>query len=160
MTCGSHINLLDRCGHWLKQDSRSISVNIFQSSIKVKSAKNLNIELRSNILMSIGFLPDTSCPGGVFPFYHFLAWASFQLDWVALQATYKNMVSIAYSCVLPVCLAKRSRITKLFFPDLSDFNNIIKENKHFKVQLSEVKRDVLSVEKARQHQHNMSCVVA
>lgn len=60
----------------------------------------------------------------------------------------------------PVRLAKKSRITKLFFPDLSDSNNIIKENKHFKVQLSEVKRDVLSVEKARQHQHNMSCVVA
>lgn len=29
----------------------------------------------------------------------------------------------------PVHLAKRSRITKLFCPDLSDSNNIIKENK-------------------------------
>lgn len=107
MTCGSHINLLDRCGHWLKQDSRSIGVNIFQSSINVKSARlYLNIELKSNILMSVGFLPGTSCPGGVFLFYHFLAWASFQLERVALQATYKNMVSIAYSCVLPRVLSQ------------------------------------------------------
>lgn len=98
----------------------------------------------------------------VVSFYFIISLLGHLFSWRELlyKLLTKTWFQLLIPVFYPVCLAKRSRITKLFFPDLSDSNNIIKENKHFKVQLSEVKRDVLSVEKARQHQHNMSCVVA
>lgn len=134
ITCGSHINLLDRCGYWLKQESRSTGVNIFQSSMKVKSAKQyLNIELKVIFLCQLAFCQ--TLPVLVVSFHFIISLLRLLFSWSDLL--YKLLTKTWFQLLIPVfypmCLAKRSRIRKLFFPDLSDSNNIIKENKHLKV---------------------------